>query len=177
MKKVFAVLLISAIITSGTIAFAEKMAFGEAHLWWEDYIVYYSVRAESFEIQIRRQPSIKESGEFIQIFFDQSLIYADKNTRDVLAVVIPYADADGSNKRALCAIAAIEYTFEVDNQYDINLVNSPRIRARDFLSELVKGKEYSSLYYNYKLNNDDTILVLKNGYENIIGEALGATFR
>jgi hypothetical protein len=176
MKKVLTVLLIGAIIASGTIALAEETKFGEDHLWWEDYIVYYSVRAESFEIQIRRQPNIKESGEFIQILFDQSFIYADKNTRDVLAVIIPYADADGSNKRALCAIAAIEYTFEVDNQYDINLVNSPRIRARDFLSELVKEKEYSSLYYNYTLNNNDTILVLKNGYGESIQEALKDAF-
>ena len=172
MKKIAAILLIGAMIACGTVALAQEQKYGEPHLWWEDYIVYYSVRAQSFDIQIRRQPSITEYGEIIEVQFDQCFIYADRNTREILSAVVPYADADGSNKRALCSIAAMEYTFEADNAYDISLVNSPRLRARDFLAQLAKEKSYSGQYYSYTLNSKGEIYVLKKGHENEILKAL-----
>lgn len=172
MRKWAFIILALIIIGTAATTIAESRFGDEAYLWWEDYIVYYSVRARDFDIGIRRQPSITEYEEVSEIWFDQCFLYVDNKTREVYCAVIPLQDADGSNKRALCAIAAMEYTFEVDNAYDITLVRSPRILARDFLAEVIKTKDNTGTYYRYMVLEPNKIYAFKKGYEKEIGELL-----
>lgn len=172
MKKLAFVMVVMIVLGAWAIAEAESKFGNEAYLWWEDYIVYYSVRAVDFDIEIRRQPFIKEYDEVSEIRFDQCYLYVDNGNREIYAAVIPIQDADGSNKRALCAIAAMEYTFEVDNAYDLTLTGSPRLLARDFLAGLIKSKDQTGKYYRYMILEDNKIYAFKTGYVEEISKVL-----